>query len=467
MNQIESSMHPARQEGLAVTQANALALSAYEMTLLEKRLLVMGIAKIDVKKVEKLHVRVYVNEYNHTFGGTTHSNYQRLKDGAKQLLQRVVYVEQGGGEWEMYQWVTFAHYMPGSKSEDGAYIDMTFNDKLGPFLLDLKENFNTYALDKIAHLQSVYSVRLYEMLLHTSFGGRIPRLEFDLDDLKFRLRVKFSEKNKVIDRYLNFKDFRTRVLEQARRECDENTDLSFTFATRRQGRRISKVIFLVKTKREVAEGGPIEPLGARPGRSLSPDIQELAILLREVNYVGNIEEIVNEYGVEYVRRTVEIARKVERDAASSSKPIRNLGGLIQHLLKSGVAREDSKRLDGGRAPTVGEIDRLARMCVDALSHARTEHAEHVWEFMTEEERDRVHDLMRIELSKFEVKQLNKASWQGPTYTTCRNKILFSHHAELYPKSHATVAAFVAEEGLLGEFGEKVQHEIISVAEELM
>lgn len=453
-------MHPVRTRGLEVTQANVLALSAQEMTLNEKRLLVMGIANLEATDAT-LTARIYVNEYNRTFGENTHSNYGRLKESSSELLKRLVLIEKADGAWDMFHWVSSAHYRPGRESTDGAYIELVFEKKLRPLLVDLKANFHTYKLERIARMQSVYSVRLYEILLHTSHGGRRKRIEFELDDLKFRLRVRYKEKNKQVDQYPNFKDFRVRVLEQAQRECQEFADLTFTFTGERMGRRIGRVIFEVTAKgslsREIGMGA------TRP--SLTTDEMETARELAVAGYLGDTEAIVAEYGAAYIRKTVQLAQKIERDAASTSKPIHNLGGLIRRLIQSGAVQEAGSPTDEKKV-TAAEIDAIARSLVDALAFARAEHAERVWSFLTDAEQAELHTDMRVTLSRVELTQLDRGNWEGPAYISLRNRILFEKHADLFPKHLSDVRAFATHEELLLQYPSDVQGKVLHTAEQL-
>lgn len=122
-------MRPTKRRGLTVTQSNTLALSSQEMTLIEKRSVVIGFAKLDTNDPD-LRVRFYVNEFNNIFDLTTNANHECLRDGSKLLLSRVVHVEQLDGGWEMFQWVNYARYFSSSKGNDGSYIEMEFNLKL-------------------------------------------------------------------------------------------------------------------------------------------------------------------------------------------------------------------------------------------------------------------------------------------------------------------------------------------------
>ena len=365
---------PLKKRHLSITQANALALSAQEMTLMEKRLVLVGIAKLDVSD-PKLKVKLFVNEFNDIFGVSSNANHERLRDITKQLLSRVVHVEQEGGEWEMFQWVNYAHYVPGKRSDEGTYIEMEFNRQLTPYLQHLTRNFNSYTLEKIAGMQSFYSVRVFEILHHDSHGGRAVELEYELDDLKFRLRLKYEEKGRKIDRYPNFKDFRVRVLEQAQRDCEAYTPMTFNFEGKRKGRKIASVVFTLKPKAQLPLLSPPDPAGANP-----LEVMQLADDLRGAGFTGDAPAAIQTYGTEYVRATLKLALKAERDGARTAKPIRNLGGLINHLLKSGAAQTStpSEDEDAPKKLSDKQLVKLAEQLVQTFGFARNERSQLVW-----------------------------------------------------------------------------------------
>lgn len=431
-------MAQTRRRGLTVTQSNALALSSQEMTLMEKRLVVVGFAKLDTSDPD-LRVRFHINEFNSIFDLSTNANHERLRDGAKLLLGRVVHVEQPDGGWEMFQWVNYARYVPSSKSRDGSYVEMEFNRKLRPYIHQLSKNFNSYTLEKIAQMQSFYSVRIFEILHHDSFGGKIPNLEYDLDDLKFRLRLKYTEKSAHIDRYPNFKDFRVRVLEQAQKDCDAYTDLMFTFEGVRKGRRIAAVLFDIRRKlqpklleapAEVA-GNPLEDL-------------ELADALREAGFVGDALATVKEYGRERVAGAIAAARKAEKEAAATARPIRNLGGLIVHLLKAVSAGDVGVEPVRQAALTPRRALEVAEQLKRAFEDARSGELERHWAALGEAEREAIHSDMRRGLNAFALKQLELEKWAGSAYRSARNLALLERLPDLFPSEPEDVARFAEQ-----------------------
>lgn len=453
-------MRPTKRRGLTVTQSNALALSSQEMTLIEKRLVVVGFAKLDTNDPD-LRVRFYVNEFNNIFDLTTNANHERLRDGSKLLLSRVVHVEQPDGGWEMFQWVNYARYFPSSKSNDGSYIEMEFNRKLKPYIHQLSKNFNSYTLEKIAQMQSFYSVRIFEILHHDSFGGKLQSLEYELDDLKFRLRLKYSEKTSHVDRYPNFKDFRVRVLEQAQRDCEAYTDLTFTFEGVRRGRRIATVVFVVKRKLQPKLLEMPDAPGENPLEQL-----ELADALREAGFVGNALATIKEYGVERVTGALKAARKAEKDSAHSARPVRNLGGLIVHLLKNGslqdgeVEREQPKSLSQKRAAEV------AKQLKDAFVDARREAFERYWDNLGKSEQEAVHAAMRCGLQKLVLKQVERANWQGKTYQTARDTVLLERSPELLSPGLSEVAVFAEQNEFFGVLTTEDRDKVLGMVETL-
>lgn len=403
---------------------------------MEKRLVVVGFAKLDTNDPD-LRVRFHINEFNNIFDLSTNANHERLRDGTKLLLSRVVHIEQpDDGGWEMFQWVNYARYVPSSRSRDGSYIELEFNRKLKPYIHQLSKNFNSYTLEKIAQMQSFYSVRIFEILHHDSFAGKIKTLEYELDDLKYRLRLKYAEKSSKVDRYPNFKDFRVRVLEQAQKDCEAFTDLTFTFEGVRRGRRIATILFEIKRKMQpillvapdVPSENPLEEL-------------ELADALREAGFVGNALEAVKQHGSEQVAWAIKTARKAEKDMANTTKPVRNLGGLIVHLLKTGSMQ------DYGTKPerlTNKKALEIARQLKEAFEEARSDELEAFWQSLSEEEQKDFHHDMKRGLNTFILKQLELAEWQGGVYYGARNSALVERHTDLFSVELSDIKRFSAQ-----------------------
>ena len=98
------------QKNLIVTQANALARSVQEMTLQEKRLLLLAISHIRQSDDNFVLYRIPVTRIREYLGLDDGSYYTRINKITTSLLSRVIEVEKENGDWEKFQWVSYCRY---------------------------------------------------------------------------------------------------------------------------------------------------------------------------------------------------------------------------------------------------------------------------------------------------------------------------------------------------------------------
>ena len=122
------------------------------------------------------------------------------------------------------------------------------DDRLAPYLFDLKSKFLSYGLKNILNMKSQYSIRLYE-LLKSYHDMKIKKSNqkniswtIDIDELKQKLMVD------TVKSYENYKDFRKKVLEVAQKEINELTDIQIYFEPIIKGRKAEKVKFIITMK---------------------------------------------------------------------------------------------------------------------------------------------------------------------------------------------------------------------------
>lgn len=118
-------------------------------------------------------------------------------------------------------------------------VRVQFHPFLKPFYLSLgKDNpYTKYALNNILRLRSVYSIRLFELLKqYQAIGHRL--IEID------KLREIFQ----ITTEYKKYNDFKRFVLEHAKEELEEKTDISFDFEEIKTGRKVTSIRFYIKSK---------------------------------------------------------------------------------------------------------------------------------------------------------------------------------------------------------------------------
>ena len=113
-----------------------------------------------------------------------------------------------------------------------ARVGFSFSPQIIPYLQQLKEQFTKYKLRDVSHFTSIYTIRLYEMMMqfqHTRF------IRVELEQFKERLGVS--------DKYSDYRILRRRVIETAVNELNRKSLFTITFTPIRQGRSIKILHF--------------------------------------------------------------------------------------------------------------------------------------------------------------------------------------------------------------------------------
>lgn len=215
-----------------VTKSNDLVEAAYRLTLNEQRIVLAAIAQIDSRKPRRIAERashtIEARDFAESFGLDLKNAYRELEDGAKRLMRRIVTtVDRKAAKRVEFNWVEKTEYSWGQGN-----VTLWFTPSIKPYLYELTRRFTTYDLAQIAHLRSVYAIRLYEML--KQYGSRGHRT-ITIDKLRDLLMLG--------DRYTRFNNLRQRVIDPAIEEINTTTDLSVEWRPIRENRKIVSLAF--------------------------------------------------------------------------------------------------------------------------------------------------------------------------------------------------------------------------------
>lgn len=223
-----------------VTQDNALVSAAYTMSLIEKRLLVFAISRIDPTsqawKQGRAEVTVTANEWVSTYKGSRTAAYSELREASKQLFERKVRVYGDGQNGKNIRWISAEQY-----SEKEGEVTVTFSGPVLFHLTGMMEQFTSYDLLGVSGFKSIYSIRIYELV--TQFKNTGWR-QISVDQLRTMLQLE--------DSYTLFANFRKRVLDTACTEITKKSDLDVTWSPVKEGRKIVAVIFKCKPKEQLS-----------------------------------------------------------------------------------------------------------------------------------------------------------------------------------------------------------------------
>lgn len=441
------------QEQLTVRQANALAKSAQQMELNEKRLILIAMSQIKHTDTEFLTQDIPITDLAQWFGGNPYQEAQKAADG---LLNRVVFIQEEDGAYKKFQWTTLSEYIPVNKSKDRrACIRVRLNEELKPLLLQLQNRYNSIPLAELLPIPSFNSQRLYEILWADSFAGDKTYLSYKIEALKTLLGLR--DPNGKWEKYAEWRDFK-KVLARAKRDFEEYGALrvvSFK-GVRHSGRAFTHVSFSLKL---VYNANQLQLPFGPPKAERSNAERELAQKLSEAGYAQNPLEAIDIYGAELIAKTLDMALDAEKKARTSAKPIHNLGGLITHMLRTRAAE---RQPEASKAGTGIDIRRLAVSLAYTYSSALSSYTSERWTDLSSDEQAEYHDLMRVDLEPILLAVLDKSNWQGPAYESARNNY-FSTNLSL-PAHLKDIRSFANHEHLFEEISEAQREAVFAEAE---
>jgi plasmid replication initiation protein len=453
---------------LVVTQANALASAIQDMTLLEKRLILLYMAVIRRSDVNLPFVRMYMADLRRIYDIKSNALSAAVDEATNKLMMRFAAFPRGQGSFSKYSWVNEVHYTSGHDSENGqAYLDMQLHAQVSAFLLELTGQFNSIPFEVLRRIQSMYALRLCELLYHESHGGKIRRLSFELDRLKDILACNTRT-------YSNFADFRKRVLEPAEKENKEVGFLAFSYVPLKRGRRVTGIEFAVTVSENK---GKIDDL-------VTPDPEHVEDLLARITLENTMREsgfkesprrFVDELGVDLVSFILKECRNDERREKGGKNEIRSFGGYLHHKLKQALedpapwrqrigkmdAAEEGFRVVAKRV-NGQEAAKLADLLVQNLAAERMAFAMSRWAELSEEEQEVMMKRMCTEFDPRTLKLLEDANWEGAPYRTAIKRMFEVDNLE-YPEDLQGINEFVKGREWFTDLDDKDRNRILSMA----
>jgi len=315
------------EKALTVRQSNTLIEASYRIASIgEARLIRMLIAQIQVEDEDFKLYRISVADYARLFGLSENSNsvYELIRKSARELVSRMIEIEKGKS-WLMMNWLSSAEYVEGT-----GYVELRFEQKLKPYLLQLKGYFTQYELENVVVFKSGYSMRLFELLKAEQFkakeSGYFKRI-FEYSDLRKRLGIGESE-------YSQSAFFRVNVIEIAVREINATSNIRIIQVDYpKTGRKVSHIVFHCERAKQTQldlEGPP--PKLEEVPQEHPDDVRELVTL--------GIDQATaykwrKKYGVKQIVRNIAYTQAMKR------------AGKIRDSVTGFLARAVADNLGGG------------------------------------------------------------------------------------------------------------------------
>jgi len=326
------------KEKRVVVQSNKLIEARYALTIPEQRLVLTLISLISPEDTKFKKYEISISEFQNILGKTHKGIYGQIKETLKKLASRVIYIPEGR-DYIVSNWFSFARYI-----SDRGCVQISFDENLKPYLLELKNQFTKLNLFLLAKFNSPNAVRIYMLLKqYEKIGVREIELSFLRDILEI------GEKE-----YPKFADFRKRILNQAKKEFEAKdketgcykSDITFDLETLKTGRKITRLRFIIK-KQKYQSALPLDIIETPLEKPKTPAQQQL-------EYYGIIgkeaEKYLHEQTEAEILRCIDLLEQRKNDA--QQEKVTNLRSYLTRLLsaKAGTkspaeieAEEEAKR----------------------------------------------------------------------------------------------------------------------------
>ena len=216
-----------------VRKDNRIIGASYKLTLNEQRLVLTAIAKIPFGEKIPDEVEITAQEFLALFPDVGEKNvHNEIQDAVDNLYERSIRIEDPIKK-KKFRWISST--MSYKKGE--GRVGFAFSKEIIPYLQQLKTQFTKYRLGDISNLKSIYSIRLFEMLM-----------QFQNTTIIVISLEKFKERLGIHDKYSDYKNLRKRVIERAVKELNQKSHFNIAFKSVREGRSIKKLEFFFSEK---------------------------------------------------------------------------------------------------------------------------------------------------------------------------------------------------------------------------
>ena len=224
-------------------------------------------------------------------------NYQQLREGTEDMMSRVFEIQESRGLAQIVLF-TKVQYLDGTGS-----FYMKINEEARPYFFDLKNNFTLLELKSVLGCTSKHAKRLYSLACQwRGTGGHT----YSIGELKEMLGLK-DPKGKEPEQYKQIGQFKEKVLDIAKRQINEHTDIVFDYELLKiRGRSFDTIKLFCgfakpKLQMEIDFKGDIEQQKKNG---------ELLQKIENIKAVGIREDLAELWAVKYWKQFVEEKNKL-------------------------------------------------------------------------------------------------------------------------------------------------------------
>lgn len=223
---------------LLYKQHNALTSGRYEFSACQLDIMFMVLASL---KDNETQYQIHVADIELITGRKW--NISQLTDSTESLLTRMFEVDAEDG---FTQFVLFQYfkYLKGTRT-----IEVKLSEIAIPYFFELKNNFTHFQLKSVLDCSSKFSKRLYMLACQWRTVGKFPK-PIRIVELKKMLGM-VDKKGK--ERFSQISQFKADVLDIAKKQINEHTDIHFDYELYKKGRSYEYIQIFVNSSKNNPE----------------------------------------------------------------------------------------------------------------------------------------------------------------------------------------------------------------------
>jgi plasmid replication initiation protein len=278
-----------------IKQHNTISSGRYDFSACQLDVLFMLLATLEEEDTSNKRYNIRVKDIELITGRKW--NYQQLVESNEEMMSRVFKIEEPDG---LRQIVLFSEikYLDGTGS-----FDMVINEPARSYFFELKNNFTLLELKSVLSCTSKHAKRLYTLACQwRGTGGHT----YSIGELKEMLGLK-DPKGKEPEQYKQIGEFKKSVLDIAKKQINEHTDIVFDYELlKTRGRSFDTIKLFCgfskpKLQMEIDFNGDIETQKKNG---------ELLQKIANIKAIGIREDLAELWAVKYWKQFVEEKNKL-------------------------------------------------------------------------------------------------------------------------------------------------------------
>lgn len=308
--------------------ANELIIAKYQLKLLATKLWFAILSTLKDSDTNFFKYKFKVRDLAQTAGISVKKGYVKITvDLLDEVAsQRIQIFKRTDIDFEKSQFIK-ASMLSSIEYLGNGEIEIVIDPKLHDYFFQLKNNFTVLELQELLSFDSIYAIRIYQIIRQY---GSIGKRTINIDELKAILMIE--------DKYKSFADIRRIIIEPAIKNINKKSNLEVSYTSNgSRGRKTTEVTFLCKQKESL--------LNSFSDEQLSLYNKLIKIKVNKIKAV----ELISQYSLTLIKENLEytLQRKRKNMAGYFIRAVQNdYYGIYREceLMKNNVSKSEYHKL---------------------------------------------------------------------------------------------------------------------------